>query len=891
VAEEIQEKVLYLVDGTSNIFRAFYAIRGLTNSGGHPTNASFGFTQMLRKLLQEQKPEFIAVAFDRSEPTLRHQNYPSYKATRQAPPEDLVGQIPDIKEVCRVLGVPQVELPGYEADDLMGTLARRAVADGFRVVLVSSDKDLLQLVGDSVRVLHPSRGEFLDREGVKQSFGVYPEQVVEVLALMGDTSDNVPGVPGIGEKGAKTLIAAYGSLEECIRRAAEISRKTYRESLLEHAEQARMSRDLVTIHADAPVAWNPEHFRRGEILREEARPLFRRLEFQRLLDEWLGPENSTEASTMEAPVTPPSIVLIRSREEWSQLLEVLRQARKVAMVPVSSTQQPMTAQLTGLALGASEEAVYYLPLAEQPEGHPAAQDEPWVLDPGLWEDAGVAKLSDDVKFLQVYLLRHGRTLRGAELDTSLSAYLLNPGSREYTLERLGAFLLGELPQASAGSQPPIDTAAKACLDCQRLLRLERPLKERLRSEGLEALYRDLELPLTSILAEMEFTGVRIDTPFLGELSARWTLALKEIETRIHAMAGEEFNIQSPRQLGKVLFEKLGLSPGRKTDKDKVFSTGVDVLETLAAAHPLPAAVLEYRSLSKLLSTYVESLPGLVNPATGRVHASFNQTTAATGRLSSSDPNLQNIPIRTERGREIRKAFVAQEGWSILTADYSQIELRVLAHLSGDEEMIRSFRSGEDIHQRTAAEVFGVTVDRVSPLMRYQAKAINFGILYGMGGFRLSKELGVPLSAAKQYIDGYFERFPRVREYQERVIESAMRTEKVSTLLGRIRRVPEIRSRNMNQRNQGIRVAINTTVQGTAADLIKTAMVSLDRRLRGERLQARLLIQVHDELVLESPESEIGRASTIVRESMEGCFPLSVPLVAEVRSGPTWLDTK
>jgi DNA polymerase I len=494
----------------------------------------------------------------------------------------------------------------------------------------------------------------------------------------------------------------------------------------------------------------------------------------------------------------------------------------------------------------------------------------------------------------VYQLRRGKKLRGGDLDSSLVAYLLDPERRDYSLGWLETSLLvRRVSSGSGGSSSSSGDGGEqgTWLDCRRLLELEAPLKDRLRENGLERLYRELELPLTSILAEMEFTGVRIDSQFLNELSREWTFELKELELKIYAQAGETFNIQSPRQLGQILFQKLGLSPGRKTEKDKSFSTSVDVLEALALSHPLPAAVLEYRSLSKLLSTYVESLPALVNPETGRVHASFNQTAAATGRLSSSDPNLQNIPIRTEKGRQIRKAFIAQEGWRILTADYSQIELRVLAHLARDEEMIRSFRNGEDIHRRTAAKVFDVAPDLVTSTMRHQAKAINFGILYGMGPFRLSRELGVPLTSAKEYIEEYFQRFPGVRRYRDQVIESAEQQGKVTTLLGRIRMVPEIRSRNANQRNQGIRVAVNTTVQGSAADLIKAAMVQLDSRLKHEGLRSRLLIQVHDELVLESPESEVHRVSKLVRESMEGCYPLEVPLVAEVRSGVSWLETK
>ena len=895
MAEESGERVLYLVDGTSNIFRAFYAIRGLSDPSGRPTNATFGFTQMLRKLLQDKKPAFIAVAFDRPEPTHRHLAFPSYKANRQKPPEDLIVQIPNIKEVCSVLGVPQVEMAGFEADDLMGTLTRKAVQDGFRVVLVSSDKDLLQLVSDSVQVLHPSRGELLDREGVKRSFGVYPEQVVDVLALMGDSSDNVPGVPGIGEKGARDLVVTYGSLEECLRHASEISRKTYRENLLKHGELALKSRELVTIHGDAPLEWQADQFRRREVQGDRARQLFSDLGFSRIVEEL---NDGSEGGAADAPgslTAALSAKRLREKKDWEEFRESLLAHKKVALVPWFSTPEPMRARLLGLAMGGSAEAIHFASFQVAPESPPGELGEADLCQEvaSVLQDPSIAKLSDDLKSLEVYLLRRGKNLRGGDLDSTLIAYLLDPERRDYSLERLEAFLLGRNSTAgTAGSPPPAGGGElEACVDCRRLLELETPLRDRLREHGLERLYQEMELPLTSILAEMEFTGVRIDSPFLKELEKQWTLELKDLEVRIYALAGEEFNIQSPRQLGQILFQRLGLSPGRKTEKEKSFSTGVDVLESLASSHPLPAAVLEYRSLSKLLSTYVESLPNLVNPETGRVHASFNQTAAATGRLSSSDPNLQNIPIRTEKGRQIRKAFIAQDGWRILTADYSQIELRILAHLAREEEMIRSFRNGEDIHQRTASQIFGVAPDLVTLAMRHQAKTINFGILYGMGPFRLSRELGVPLASAKLYIEEYFKRFPGVQRYRDQVIESAERRGQVSTLLGRIRMVPEIRSRNMNQRNQGIRVAFNTTVQGSAADLIKAAMVHLDASLKRERLRTRLLIQVHDELVLESPAAEVDRASILVRESMEGCYPLEVPLVAEVRTGASWLETK
>lgn len=909
MAEEGQEKVdaglkrIYLVDGTANLFRAFHAIRSLSSPSGRPTNATFGFTQMLRKLLHEETPGHLAVAFDRPEPTHRHELFPDYKANRQAPPEDLILQIEDVKRVCRVLGVPTVELPGWEADDLIGTLSKRAVADGFEVIVVASDKDLLQLVDDSTRVLNPVRGELIDAEGVRRTFGVRPEQVVDVLALMGDSSDNIPGVPGIGEKGAKELIARHGSLEACLEHVMEIPRRTQRENLIRYQDQALLSRELARIRLDAPVEWFPSTFERGEIQREEARTLFGELGFARILEEVVGPDDLPASPGEEAP--PPSegrVDRVSTRQDLLRLAEELSRVGKMALVPVLSSPEPMRADLVGLAIATGPGRTVYVPTStgrlETSDAADARQAIELLRAP--LESDRVRKIAEDLKTFQVALLRRDASMSGLHLDTTVAAYLLDPERREYGLGGLQGAYLGRSLQKGSGAargdrrtspmtRPLEEVAREAARDCQVLVELEEPLRTRLRETGLLRLYEDVESPLLSVLARMEWTGVRVDVPFLRGLSERWNCDLGEIEERIYGLAGERFNIHSPRQLRDVLFGKLHLQPGRKTEKEKSFSTGVDVLEDLAGTHPLPAAVLEYRSLAKLLSTYVEVLPRLVNPETGRVHASFNQAAAATGRLSSSNPNLQNIPIRTERGRQIRRAFVAEEGWRILAADYSQIELRVLAHLAKDQEMIRAFRAGEDIHARTASQIFGISSDLVTAELRRQAKAINFGIIYGMGPFRLGKELGVSTMVARRFIEQYFERFSGVKRYVEEVVSRAEREGRVSTLFGRIRPVPEIRSRNMNVRNQGIRVAVNTTIQGTAADLIKIAMVRLDRSLRKDSLRTRLIIQVHDELLLEAPEDEVEEAARRVREAMERCHPIDVPLVAEVQQGPNWLE--
>jgi DNA polymerase-1 len=863
---------------------------------------------MVRKLLQDEKPDYMAAVFDRPEPTHRHRVFPEYKANRLAPPEDLVQQIPDVKRVCDALGVSRVELAGFEADDLIGTLARQASRDGYEVVIVSSDKDLLQLVGDSIRVLHPQKGEMLDAEGVRRSFGVPPDQVVEVLALMGDSSDNVPGVPGIGEKGAKELIGRYGSLEACVEHAAEIGRKSYRESLIQNQAQARASRELVRIHLDAPVKWDPEAFRRREPQPDAVRQLFTELGFTRLLDEFnfsTVPSQETRGPSLQSGDQEPGVNRILGIESFRAALKELSEAERLALVPVFSAPEPMRADLMGMAVSAFPGKTFYLPLrGGNPESSPHLPESEFLsgLAP-LLTDPRVRKISQDVKQLRVYLLRRGLSPEGEMLDTTVAAYLLDSERRDYSLRVLQeTYLPREGPELSmparktGRSQEAIDyqsdeLVSRLGASCRVLLELEDPLVKLLQVGGLLNLYREVEAPLLSILAEMEWTGVRVDVQLLEDISREWNRDLKETEEKIYFLAGKEFNIHSPQQLREVLFQRLGLTPGRKTDKERQFSTGVDVLEELAGTHPLPATILEYRSLAKLLSTYVEALPRLVHPETGRVHASFNQAAAATGRLSSSNPNLQNIPVRTERGRQIRKAFVAREGWKILSADYSQIELRVLAHLSADPEMKRAFREGEDIHTRTAQQVFGVEPGQVTGEFRRQAKAINFGIIYGMGAFRLAKELGVPHGMAQRFIDDYFRRFAGVKAYIDGVVAQAEREGRVFTLLGRTRPVPEIQSRNANMRRQGIRIAVNTTIQGTAADLIKMAMIRLTRSLREKGLESRILIQVHDELLLEVPEREMQEVNGMVRLAMENVHPLDVPLVVEVRVGPNWLETR
>jgi DNA polymerase I len=884
---------LYLVDGTSNLFRAFYAIRGLSTRQGLPTNAVYGFTSMLRKLIREHAPEYLGVAFDLSGPTFRHQAFADYKANRPEAPEALVAQIPYAKKVCEVLNVPVLELAGFEADDLIGTLAAKAKAAGFDVVIVASDKDLLQLVGERIRVYNPVKDEFLDSDGVERVFGVRPGQVRDVLALCGDASDNIPGVEGIGEKGAKDLIRRFGSLEATLAAAPTIERRSYREGLLAQADTARLSLDLATIRLDVPVPFDVEAFRVRPADEAAARDLFSSLEFTGLVREAPPP--------IRAPETAHEVVLASS--ELERAVADLKDGGVLALNLERDHREPMRAGLVGIALAGARGRRIYVPLGHRGLGAPAqiGRDDALRLVRPLLADPALVRVGHDVKSDLILLARLGVEVGAFSFDTMLASYLLNPSRRSQALEAVAQELAGlrvpsyeEVLGSGSRSVPLAEVGVEragelACARVGAILALQERLAAGLRDDGLLPMFTDLELPLAGVLADMERAGVRIDVGFLGGLSRSWESELSRLTSEIHALAGREFNINSPRQLGEILFDVQGLRPGRKTEKTKSFSTSVEVLEDLAVDHPLPRAILEYRGLQKLKSTYVDTLPLLVNPETGRVHTSFNQAVAATGRLSSSDPNLQNIPVRTETGRQIRRAFIPADGCVLMSADYSQIELRVLAHLCGDPALLEAFRSGEDIHRRTAAEVFGVLPELVSDEMRRRAKAVNFGILYGMGPQRLARDQGITLKEAASFIERYFGRFPKVKEYIDGTIAAAESDGRVRTLFNRVRYLPELQGSNRNARQQAVRASVNTTIQGTAADLIKMAMIRLAALLRERHSSARMILQVHDELVLEVPGQEAHAVASWLREAMETVYPLAVPLVVDLHTGRNWLD--
>lgn len=871
------ERTLYLVDASGQLHRAYHAIRGLATQKGLPTNAVFGFTSMLRRLYEDEDPQWMAMAFDLPGPTFRHQEYAEYKAHRPKMEEDLVVQIPYVRRVCEAFRLPVVEAPGFEADDVIATFARQAVAAGMRVVIVSNDKDLLQLVSDEVSVLSPGRqgapATRYDAKAVEQKLGVPPERVVDLLALVGDASDNVPGVAGIGEKGARDLLREFGSLESVLAHADQVKRVAYREGLMKHRQDALLSRRLVTLRSDAPLALDLAALQRQPPERAAAYALFKELEFSALASEFAP----------AAAVVSSEVGSVSSRAELDDLIAAARAQERLGLAVAVAEREGRSPETLGLALAVTEGRAVYLPLSG--EGTPLAGSQVVEALAPLVSDSQIAKLCFSSKRDTRELARLGLPLRGVTFDAVLAAYLIEPGRRQYRPEEIAQTFLGERLDPAVVASPSRAAAIEAGL----ALRLAPQVLARLEQEGLTAIYRDLELPLAGLLAEMENVGVALDAEHLARMSVELEQRLDVLTGEIHALAGGAFNINSPAQLRDVLFGKLGLSSGRKTAKTRAASTAEEVLEELAGAHELPRKILEYRALQKLKSTYVDALPRLVRRETGRIHATFHQTIAATGRLSSSDPNLQNIPIRSIDGRRIREAFVAPPGHLLLSADYSQVELRILAHLSQDAALIDTFRRGEDVHERTAREVFGPFSPIPPDRQRSFSKMINYALLYGKTAFTLAKDLGVSRKEAEAFIAAYFARYPRVGAFLEETVAQARATGIVRTLLGRLRRLPEINSKNTPVRLEAERQAVNTPVQGSAADLIKKAMLDLRREIEQSQLKARLVLQIHDELLIEVAQEESQRAMEIVRVVMEGALALSVPLVVDARLGHTWAE--
>ena len=883
MSSENKAPVIALVDGSNYVYRAFYGIPQLTNSKGFPTNAIYGFTTMLLKLLRDLQPDYIVVTFDLKGATLRHEEFADYKATRKPMPDDLIPQIPFIKDVVRGLSITVLEKQGIEADDIIGTLAGRASNLGWKTILVSGDKDLMQLIDENVTMIDTMRDKTYDVAAVKERFGVGPDKVMEILGLMGDTSDNIPGVPGIGPKTAQRLIEEYGSVEEVIRNTENLRNVKLRESFRRYGAQARMSRQLALIRKDIEIDFDLKDAVRREPNKEVLAQLFSEFEFSSLLQQI---KRGAEKVVKDCKI-------IQDRKELEQLVAQLQDLPEISLEFIRGKSQ--SADLIGIALSTASNAFYV------PFGHTTTQaqlpaEEVFVALAPILSGTQITKHVHDLKTALMDMGNLGVKIQAGN-DVMLAAYLLNPSRHSYDLGEIAwEYLHEQIPSPTdvAGGKGktyplnlvPIDKmAAYAGVRAAAVFALVKVLVGKLKEINATDLFHRVEMPLLHVLSEMEKKGVLVNVNLLGQMSRELTQLLSIFEEKIFRLAGEKFNINSPKQLQSILFEKLKLPTGKKTKEG--FSTDVDVLSHLALSHELPAEILAYRSLAKLKSTYVDALPVLIDPQTGRIHTSYNQTVTATGRLSSSNPNLQNIPIRTMEGKRIRQAFIAAPHCILISADYSQIELRVLAHFSEDETLLEAFTSGEDIHSRTASDIFGVFPQMVNSEMRRQAKVINFGILYGMSAFGLAKELGVSQKIAQVYIDGYFARYKKVRSYLDGILEGARRDGFVCTLLNRRRYLPELKSPVVQVRQFAERMAINAPIQGTAADLIKVAMVNIAHLLQKKNLAARLIMQVHDELVLEAPVQEKEEVMALVKKEMEEVIKLKVPLKVEIAFGANW----
>ncbi len=880
---------LFLIDTSAYFYRAYFALPPLSNSAGLPTNAIYGFTTMILKLLYQHQPSHIAAVLDRPEPTFRHKAYDQYKANRAVMPDDLQVQIPHIKEVIEAFNIRAVEKAGFEADDIIGTLARRAEAEGCEVVIISGDKDLCQLISPQITMLDTMKDKVMDRAAVEAKYGLGPEHIVDMLALTGDSSDNVPGVPGIGPKTAQSLLAQYGSLDGIYEHLDEVTQKKARSALEEHREQAYLSKQLVTIDTDVQIDCD---WRDCTLTPPDApalQELYKNFEFTRL----------QKASTANEPRPEKNYRALIEPHELEELYKKLNSLESFTFDFETTSQFPMLADIVGISFAWSDHEAVYVPLAHQGLSNQPDLGEVLSRLKPILENPTIGKVGHNIKYEYIILKRNGIDLQGISCDTMVASYVINPSRYRHNLDdvaldRLNHTMISFKDVAGSGKKQitfdlvPLKSAvAYACEDSDITRMLCELLLPQVRSDGFEELFRNMEMPLVEVLADIEMAGVKIDSQRLGVLSREFHSRLDEIEQRIYTLAGVQFNINSPKQLGEVLFEKLCLPVVKKTKTG--YATDVDTLNELAHMHPLPKTVLEYRSLAKLVSTYVDALPELINPATGRVHTSYNQTVTATGRLSSSDPNLQNIPIRTEEGIRIREAFVGEPGCTILSADYSQIELRILAHMSGDAMLTDAFLKDEDIHARTAAEIWGSAGAEMNAQRRRDAKVINFGIIYGMSAYGLSQQLGIAPKKAQEYIDQYFLRYKGVQTFFDTLLDKAHANEYVETLMNRKRFLPDINAKNQQVRKFAERTAINAPIQGTAADLIKIAMLNIHRRLQAEGLKSRMIMQVHDELVFEVPEAELELMAALVKHEMESVYAMRVPLKVDVGWGETWRD--
>jgi len=888
------KKTVYLIDGTAYIHRAYHAIRGLATSTGLPTNAAYGFARMLIKLIHDRAPAYTAMFFDSKGPTFRHEIYTEYKANRPPMPEEMAVQIPYIKAITEGFNIPIIEETGYEADDLIGTYAKIAENAGFFVIMVTGDKDFIQLITDNCIIWDPMKDIHIDRDSVRETHGIEPRQMVDVLGFAGDTADNIPGVPGVGQKTAANLLKAYPDMAALYERIDSLKSQKQREKLLAYRDQAFLSRELAAIHTDVAVSHDLEDFKRRPEDPQKLGRLFQELEFRQLQKDYPA-VTEVEAHVYQA---------VRDEAALSELIRDLKKAGVFAVDTETTALDPMKAELVGISVALREHQAYYIPCAHVGEGAEHQLDRRMVLDrlKPVLEDPRIGKIGQNIKYDWMVLRRCGVDLSGVIFDTMVASYLINPGKRVHNLDQIALDYFGHkmisYQEAVREDDHHLDcfdqvavekATAYACEDADITLQAYGKFRPMLESAGLTPLFEKVEVPLVRVLMKMEETGIRVDKDRLREFSKDLATQLAQTESAIYAQAGETFNINSSQQLGRILFDKLKLPVQKKTKKKTGYSTDVDVLTALSERHELPALILRHRSLAKLKSTYVDALFDLINPETGRIHTSYNQTVTATGRLSSSNPNLQNIPIRTEAGRDVRRAFIPRKGCYFVSLDYSQVELRLMAHYSNDRILIESFQADEDVHARTAAEVFHADTVSITAELRRQAKVINFGIIYGMGAYSLARELGVSQKMAKTIIDQYFTRYSGVKRFIDESIEAARETHQVSTELGRIRFLPDIDSQNKNVRAFAERTAVNTRIQGTAADLIKLAMIRADEFIVEQKLQSAMLLTVHDELVFEVPSEELTTIQTRIKEIMETIWTFKVPLKVNVAVGKDWAE--
>ena len=895
------KKQLLLIDGTSYIYRAFHAIPYLSNSKGIPTNAVYGFAQMLLKVIKDFKTDHIAVAFDVKGPSFRHKMYEEYKAHRPEMPDSLKPQIPFIKKLVKAFNIPVLELEGYEADDIIGTLSRHMKEKNIEVIIIAADKDMLQLIDENTTIVDTMKGKRFGIKEVMERFGIEPSLITEIMGLAGDSSDNIPGVKGIGEKTAAKLIQEFGTIENLLLNIDKVAEKGVREKLKKNAEEARLSRKLAAIDTHAPVDYkfedlivkSPDYLKLKELLKE--------LEFTKLLKEIVQEE---------PVVSKGEYSCINDAEALNAMIIEIKEAGEMAIV-IKRKKNSLFGELTGIAICTKPNYAFYihshasgedaghshkgasqqLVLGKSESGENRGLDASSVIDmlKPIIEDEGIKKFAHDIKGVYIFFKRHNIQMKGAAVDTGIASYLLNPSKPSHALADIAhEHLDNSMVSLKTVSFEPLDinaASARGCAEADAIFQLAKKLLPQLDRDNLLRLFDEIEMPLAEVLAEMELNGIMIDKDYLSNLSKELEGQIENIKKKIYAIADIEFNINSPKQLASILFERLKLKPVRKTKTG--FSTDEEVLRTLSTQHELPNEILSFRQLSKLKSTYVDALLELINPTTHKVHTSFNQTVTATGRLSSSEPNLQNIPIRTEFGKRIRQAFVAGKGCLFLSADYSQIELRIVAHLSQDPLLLEAFKQDEDIHTKTASEVFSIAPELVTEEMRTRAKAINFGIIYGMGPYGLSAELGISQDEAAGYIDDYFMHYKGVKGFIDKTINEVVEKGYVTTLFGRRRHVPEMSSESEQVRRFGERIAINTPIQGTAADMIKVAMINIFRKLKDGNFNTKMLLQIHDELIFEAPENEIELIKEMIRKEMEMVGSLSVPVKVDIQIGRNW----